>query len=67
MLVLHGLGDQTVPAADAQQLAAAGRSTTLRLVPGADHRSLDGFLPVLSEVAAHLRDALMQTPADRDR
>lgn len=58
VLVLHGLGDQTVPAADAQQLAAAGRSTTLRLVPGADHRSLDGFLPVLPEVAAHLRDAM---------
>ena len=58
VFVLHGLGDTTVPPHDARRLAAAGRAATLRLVPLADHRSLDGFLPVLPEVAAHLHDAL---------
>lgn len=66
VLVLHGLDDHTVPADDAKRLAESGPLATLRLVPGADHRSLDGFLPVLPEVVAHLRDALKQTPAQRD-
>jgi uncharacterized protein len=66
VLVLHGLDDHTVPADDARRLAERGPSTTLRLVPGADHRNLDGFLPVLPEIVAHLRDALTPTPADRD-
>jgi uncharacterized protein len=65
VLVLHGLDDPTVPAADAIRLAAAGPSTTLRLVPDADHRRLDGFLPVLPEVVAHLLAALSQAPVDR--
>ena len=66
VLVLHGLDDDTVPTDDAKRLAEHGPSATLRLVPGADHRSLDGFLPVLPEIVAHLRDALTQTPTDRD-
>jgi len=66
VLVLHGLDDETVPIDDAERLAESGPSATLRLVPDADHRSLEGFLPVLPEIVAHLRDALAQTPADRD-
>lgn len=66
VLVLHGLDDPTVPANDAERLAAVGPSATLRLVPGADHRSLDGFLPVMPEIVAHLRNALTPSPADRD-
>jgi dipeptidyl aminopeptidase/acylaminoacyl peptidase len=66
VLVLHGLDDRTVPAGDAERLAAAGPAATLRLVPGADHRSVDGFLPVLPEVVAHLRDAFSRPPADHD-
>lgn len=66
VLVLHGLDDHTVPPDDAVRLAEAAPAATLRLVPGADHRSLDGFLPVLPEIVAHLHDALTQTPVDRD-
>ena len=66
VLVLHGLDDPTVPTGDAERLARSGRSATLRLVPGADHRSLDGFLPVLPEVVAHLHDALTSPHAERD-
>jgi uncharacterized protein len=58
VFVVHGLDDDTVPADDARRLAENGPSATLRLVPGADHRSLDGFLPVLPEVVAHLRDGI---------
>lgn len=66
VLVLHGLDDPTVPADDAKRLAESGPSATLRLVPGADHRSLDGFLPVLPEVVTYLRDAFARPAADRD-
>jgi pimeloyl-ACP methyl ester carboxylesterase len=58
VLVLHGLGDTTVPPHDARRLAEQGPSATLRLVPRADHRSVEGFLPVLPEVASYLHDAL---------
>ena len=66
VLVLHGLDDHTVSTDDAKRLVASGPSATLRLVPGADHRGLDGFLPVLPEVAGHLRDAVSNTATDRD-
>lgn len=66
VLVLHGLDDRRVPTDDAQRLAESGPSATLRLVPGADHRSLDGFLPALPEIVAHLREALTRTPTDPD-
>ena len=66
VFVLHGLDDHTVPARDAERLVERGPSATLRLVPGADHRSLDGFLGILPEVAAFLRDALTPRPSDRD-
>ena len=60
VLVLHGLRDTTVPVHDAQRLAsAAAGPATLRLVPGADHRDLDRFLPVLPEVVAFLHDHLV--------
>lgn len=65
VLLLHGLADHTVPVKDAKRLADRGSSATLRLVEDADHRDIDGFLPVLPEVVAHLRDALTQPPADR--
>lgn len=66
VLVLHGLDDRTVPAGDAERLVSSAPSATLRLVPGADHRTVDGFLPVMPEVVAFLRDALTQAPAGRD-
>jgi len=66
VLVLHGLDDHTVPTGDARRLAERGPLATLRLVPGANHRSLDGFLPVLPEIVAHLCDALTQVPTDQD-
>jgi len=66
VMVLHGLDDQTVPIDDARRLAEQGPSATLWLVPDADHRSLDGFLPVLPEVVAHLRGALTGPARDRD-
>jgi len=66
VLVLHGLDDRTVPADDATRLAANNPSATLRFVPGADHHSLDGFLPALPEILAHLRDALEQESIDHD-
>jgi uncharacterized protein len=66
VLVLHGLDDHTVPVGDAERIAERGPSATLRLVPGAGHRSIDGFLPVLPEVITHLRNALAQAPADQD-
>ena len=65
VLVLHGLDDPTVPVIDAERLAQSGPAVTLRLVPGAGHRSLEGFLPVLPEVVAHLQTALA-VPSDHD-
>lgn len=67
VLVLHGLSDRTVPTHDARRLADTGPTATLRFVPGADHQSLDGFLPVLPQVVAHLEQALARGPADRPR
>ena len=59
VLVLHGLDDRTVDPADAVRLAnAGGLDTTLRLVPGAGHRSLEGFEPVLDEISRFLRTSL---------
>ncbi len=61
VLVLHGLDDDTVPWTNAVRLAeAGGPSTTLSLVPDADHRSLGGFVPVMAEVVAHLQTAVSQ-------
>ena len=59
VLVLHGRNDSTVSSVDAARLAdAGGPRTTLRIVPGADHRSLEGFLPVLDEIVGFLRTSL---------
>lgn len=59
VLVLHGTDDPTVPPADAERLAAAGGpATRLRLVPGADHRTLEAFVPVLPEVVGFLEGSL---------
>jgi uncharacterized protein len=59
VLVLHGREDPTVSSLDAARLAdAGGPRTSLRIVPGADHRSLEGFLPVLDEVVGFLRTSL---------
>ena len=59
VLVLHGRDDSTVSSVDAARLAdAGGPRTTLRIVPGAGHRSLEGFLPVLDEIVGFLRASL---------
>lgn len=56
IIVVHGLADTTVPPRDAERLvAAAGDRAQLRLVPGAGHRSLTPFLPLLPELASFLR------------
>lgn len=65
VLLVHGLDDTTVPPTDATRLAdlgwQAGRPVALRLVAGADHRSVDALLPVAHEAAAFLRRALGPT------
>lgn len=61
ILVVHGLDDRTVPPIDAQRLADAGGSNaTLLLVPGADHRRIEGFEPVLGEIARFLETSLTE-------
>lgn len=65
VFVLHGLQDTTVPLDDARRLAAAARGeATLRYVPEADHRTLDGFLPVLPELVGFLHEHLQLAPTD---
>lgn len=58
-VIVHGTRDRTVPPRDAARLvdAAAGRAR-LRLIPGAGHRSIEPFLPVVPELAAHLHEVL---------
>lgn len=62
VLLLHGLDDTTVPALDAMRLAdaatAAGVTAMLRLIPGADHRTIDAFLPATAEAAHFLAAAV---------
>lgn len=59
VVVVHGTRDRTVPPGDAARLvdAAAGRAQ-LRLVPGAGHRSIGPFLPVVPELASYLQELL---------
>ncbi|MEX2549473.1 MAG: alpha/beta fold hydrolase [Nitriliruptoraceae bacterium] len=65
VLVVHGLADTTVPVRDAARLVdAAGGRATLRLVPGAGHRSVEPFLPLVPEFAAYLAAALSSAPAE---
>lgn len=61
VFVLHGLQDTTVPLDDARRLVAAADDAVLRFVPQADHRSLDGFLPVLPDLVAFLHEHLQIT------
>ncbi len=59
VVVLHGDDDTTVPPRDAARLVdAAGGSARLRLVPGAGHRAVAPFLPLVPELATFLRGAL---------
>lgn len=59
VLIVHGLEDRTVSAADAVRLAdAGGPDTALQLVPGADHRRLDGFAPTFPDIIRFLRTSL---------
>ncbi|MFO7777611.1 MAG: alpha/beta fold hydrolase [Nitriliruptoraceae bacterium] len=59
VVVLHGDDDTTVPPRDAARLAdAAGGTARLRLVPGAGHRALAPFLPLVPELATFLQGAL---------
>jgi len=59
VVVLHGEDDTTVPARDAARLVdAAGGRARLRLVPGAGHRAVAPFLPLVEELATFLRRAL---------
>ncbi len=65
VLLVHGLDDTTVPPTDATRLADRGRQAdrpvALRLIVGADHRSLDTLLPVACEAAGFLVRALEPT------
>jgi dipeptidyl aminopeptidase/acylaminoacyl peptidase len=47
VLLLHGRQDTTVPVADAYRLHALSPNTTLRVVDGADHASIDALDPAL--------------------
>jgi uncharacterized protein len=59
VVVLHGDDDATVPPRDAARLVdAAGGTARLRLVPGAGHRAVAPFLPLVPELATFLRGAL---------
>lgn len=59
VVVVHGTRDRTVPPGDAARLVdAAGGHARLRLIPGAGHRSIGPFLPVVAELASHLHDVL---------
>lgn len=67
VVVLHGDDDTTVPPRDAARLVdAAGGRARLRLVPGAGHRAVAPFLPLVPELATFLRRALTDPgrPAD---
>ena len=58
-VIVHGTRDRTVPPRDAARLVdAAGGRALLRLIPGAGHRSIGPFLPVVPELAAHLHEVL---------
>ncbi|TVR22738.1 MAG: alpha/beta fold hydrolase [Nitriliruptor sp.] len=59
VVVVHGTDDTTVPPRDAARLVdAAGPNARLRLVPGAGHRSVTPFLPLVGELGRFLRRAL---------
>lgn len=59
VVVVHGTHDRTVPLRDAARLVdAGGPHALLRLVPGAGHRSVTPFLPVVEELAGFLLAAL---------
>lgn len=59
VVVLHGDDDTTVPPRDAARLVdAAGGTARLRLVPGAGHRAISPFLPLVEELATFLQRAL---------
>ncbi len=68
VVVVHGTRDRTVPPADAARLVdAAGGRAQLRLIPGAGHRSIGPFLPVVPELATYLHGVLTaRTPGTRD-
>lgn len=59
VVVVHGTADRTVPPHDAARLAdAGGPGVRLRLVPGAGHRSVTPFLPLVPELATDLHRTL---------
>lgn len=59
VVVVHGTADTTVPPRDAARLVdAGGPRTRLRLIPGAGHRSVTPFLPLIAEFGGFLRRAL---------
>ena len=59
VVVVHGTADTTVPPRDAARLVdAAGPNARLRLVPGAGHRSVAPFLPLVGELGRFLRRVL---------
>lgn len=61
VLVVHGCDDRTVSPDDAVRLAdAGGPNTTLELVSGAGHRTLDGFAPALDGIIRFLRTSLAE-------
>ena len=59
VVVVHGTDDTTVPPRDAARLVdAAGPKARLRLVPGAGHRAVTPFLPLVGELGRFLRRVL---------
>lgn len=67
-VVVHGTRDRTVPPRDAARLVdAAGGRAQLRLIPGAGHRSIGAFLPVVGELADHLAGVLTDSRRTGER
>lgn len=61
VLIVHGTADRTVPVRDAARLVdAGGPNARLRLVPGAGHRSVTPFLPLVDELAGFLTTSLTE-------
>jgi uncharacterized protein len=59
VVVVHGTEDRTVPVRDAARLVdAGGPNVRLRLVPGAGHRAVAPFLPLVGELAGFLSTTL---------
>lgn len=64
-LIVHGLADRTVPAADARRLHRASGRSTLLLLPGVGHDRAAELMPHLQRIIAWLNQALRRAEGGR--